>query len=474
MVAGVGTHENAIGGTTSGVRNLVSGNGERGVVISGGQGNLVAGNFIGTTPGGGAALGNVLGVDVISAPGTTIGGTVAAARNVISGNRDGGVRSTSDDLSVQGNFIGTSSGGNAAVPNGGDGVLMDGEFFSAASNTVGDGTTAGRNVISGNAGHGVEITGTGAAAAQVSGNRIGTDAQGTVAMPNDADGVRVAAGASGAAIGLGPVPTVGAPGGNLISANGGSGITVAGAGTAGVDIDSNAVGTDASGASALPNNNDGVTIRDGAQDTRLGSVDGNLISGNGLSAVFIGDAATTRTTLANELVGTDATATAALPNENGVEVAAGSHDNAITKSFISGNRNEGVLIDGSGTTENTVTENRIGTGVTGATAVPNRQGVVVSGGAQLNTIGATSGKPANFISDGERELHPDGSGRLQRQGVQGDRHQHLDAHHQRAVGGANGDVGGGTGRSADEVVVDSIVCSIYIVVHDNFEHHRHP
>ena len=57
-----------------------------------------------------------------------------------------------------------------------------------------------------------------------------------------------------------------------------------------------------------------------------------------------------------------------------------------------------MLIDGSGTTENTVTENPIGTGVMGATAVPNRQGVVVSGGAQLNTIGATSGKPTNFIS----------------------------------------------------------------------------
>jgi hypothetical protein len=389
----ISAHDNTIGGTTSGVRNVISGNGERGVSIAGGSGNLVAGNFIGTTPGGGAALRNLVGIEVSSSPGTTVGGTAGAARNVISGNRDGGVRSASADVSLVGNFIGTTSAGNAPLPNGGDGVLV-----SAANNKVGDGTAAGRNVISGNAGHGVDITGNGATTAQVSGNRIGSDALGTVAVPNDGDGVRVAAGASGADIGLGPVPVAGAPGGNLISGNGGSGITVSGPGTAGIDIDANAVGTDASGASALPNNDDGVTIRDGAQNTRLGSVDGNLISGNGLSGVFIGDAATTGTSLANEVVGTDGTATAAVPNENGVEVASGAHDNTIAASIISGNRNEGVLVDGSGTTENAVFGNRIGTGVTGATAVPNRQGVVISGGAQLNTIGGTTGKFTNFIS----------------------------------------------------------------------------
>jgi hypothetical protein len=86
---------NTVGGITlttpdgpcTGACNVISGTNGGGVQIAGtgATGNLVAGNFIGTTADGLAARGNSgNGVYINGAPGNTIGGTSAAARNVIS------------------------------------------------------------------------------------------------------------------------------------------------------------------------------------------------------------------------------------------------------------------------------------------------------------------------------------------------------------------------------------------------------
>ena len=55
----------------------------------------------------------------------TIGGTSAAAANVISGNGDGILISDSDSSLVEGNLIGTNAAGTIKVPNLGDGVFVD-------------------------------------------------------------------------------------------------------------------------------------------------------------------------------------------------------------------------------------------------------------------------------------------------------------------------------------------------------------
>ena len=85
---------NTIGGTAVGARNIISGNSENGVFLgaAGAASNLVQGNYIGTDVNGTNDLGNTLqGVFVNSASGNTIGGTVAAAGNVISGNNQNGI-----------------------------------------------------------------------------------------------------------------------------------------------------------------------------------------------------------------------------------------------------------------------------------------------------------------------------------------------------------------------------------------------
>ena len=145
-----GTPSNTIGGTTPAEGNVISGNEGYGVRISSATGNQVQGNLIGTDVTGTAALGNSeSGVLVENASGSTIGGTAAGAGNVISGNDHSGVSLGSGATGnlVQGNYIGTDVNGTAALGNSLYGAKI-GE--GASNNTIGGTTAAERNVISGN------------------------------------------------------------------------------------------------------------------------------------------------------------------------------------------------------------------------------------------------------------------------------------------------------------------------------------
>src|SRR5215210_2089027 len=108
-----GADNNTVGGTTSAARNVISGNNGYGVSLSGAH-NKVQGNYIGTNADGAAPLGNNVGVEIDGGADNTIGGTTAAARNVISGNSLFGIRITFTEATgnkVQGNYIGTSAAG---------------------------------------------------------------------------------------------------------------------------------------------------------------------------------------------------------------------------------------------------------------------------------------------------------------------------------------------------------------------------
>jgi CSLREA domain-containing protein len=148
-----------IGGTLAGQGNTISDNGGDGVTISGfsATNNRVLGNRIGTNTNGSSAFGNAgAGVRVVGPPNTTIGDTSAEARNVISGNRQNGVSisggSNATNNEVLGNFIGTDDNGTSDLGNGGSGVRVE------APGTFVGGTTPGAgNLISGNTNQGVFI-----------------------------------------------------------------------------------------------------------------------------------------------------------------------------------------------------------------------------------------------------------------------------------------------------------------------------
>ena len=104
----------------------------------------------------------------------TIGGTVAGASNLVSGNLGDGIVLEADDNAVSGNRIGVSGDGTTALGNGGSGVVVLGQ-----GNTIGGTTSGARNVISGNVVRGVFLAGSGNF---VFGNSIGTTADGKAAV----------------------------------------------------------------------------------------------------------------------------------------------------------------------------------------------------------------------------------------------------------------------------------------------------
>ena len=297
-VAIFGAPNNTIGGTVAGARNIISGNGGHGVEInsSGATGNKVEGNRIGTGVGGGGALGNSLsGVEISGAPNNTVGGTVAGARNIISGNDDEGVSiigTGSTGNKVEGNFIGTNAAGSADLGNGGEGV----EVFDASDNTVGGAQAAARNVISGNTDDGVEFQGD-TLGNEVLGNFIGTNAAGSADLGNGDDGVHI----------LGEGNTVGGTAAgtrNVISGNGGDGVDFQGVATKDNKIEGNFIGTRASSTQALGNGEAGVNIRDGAFDNTIGGTTrtaGNRIAHNGGAGVSVATSSTGNRVLSNQI-----------------------------------------------------------------------------------------------------------------------------------------------------------------------------
>jgi hypothetical protein len=332
---------NLIGGIVSGARNIISGNRQDGISISG-SGNVVESNYIGTDITGttatgtdGNSLGNGWGIGLGNgATGNTIGGTTAVARNIISGNGgDGvnigdfagtGVNLPSNNV-VEGNYIGTDVSGTVALHNTGDGVdITDG----SSNNTIGGSTSAARNIISGNGGNGGLIQG--GSGNVVQGNFIGTDVTGKVALGNAASGVSVS-GSSNNTIGGTDTNAPGAPlagAGNLISGQanfGTAGIAIGG--SSGNAIQGNYVGTDVTGSHAIANMF-GLVVESGASANRIGTTglsdygDRNVISGNVQNGVAIIFAGSSQNVLGGNFIGTDATGSQPLGN-GGAGVAIG-------------------------------------------------------------------------------------------------------------------------------------------------------
>ena len=379
-----------VGGATAGLGNVISGN-TFGISV-GANGTVVQGNLIGTNAAGTAAIGNLgIGVDV-SGSGATIGGSTAAARNVISGNSNNGVRLTGGTNTVTGNYIGTNAAGTAAIANSIYGVEVTGA--SANNNVVGGTTAALRNVISGSPSAGVRVQG-GAAGTQIKGNYIGTDAAGMAPIAN------------GTGVSVSGTVTVGGAGpgdGNLISGNVFNQVSLDGlsAGT----VAGNVIGLNAAGNSALvPGANaagvTGVEVN-GPGATIGGATNGarNVISGQRDAIILraAGDNAVIR----RNYLGTDVSGTTAIGGRYGVWIDHSSGTdiggaNPSDRNIISGNFS-GVHVDGAGADSNTIRNNYIGTDVTGTADLGNSNAGVVLFNGSTNTLVGGSTTEGNLIS----------------------------------------------------------------------------
>jgi len=316
--------------------NLISGNGRNGLRIDAySTGNVLNGNFIGTTADGDAGIGNARnGVWIDHADDNSLIGCKFVNNpfvyyNVISGNHKDGLRVTSsDDIVVQGNFFGVGANNTAIVRNRLDGIRVAG---SSANTQVGGVIPLG-NVSAGNGHNGIEVTG------RVHGfitfNTFGGLLAFKGAAPNGHDGLLITS--TG---GHNLART------NVFSGNRGNGIELAGD-ASGVTIDPDIAGLSTNGRSPLANGGDGLLID--------GTAHHNLVGGNLHSVI------PQNTFSANA--------------GYGIAIAGRAHDNLVFGAFV-------------------------GTKIGGLQALGNsRGGVLIAGTAHHNSIGAFLLSKHNLIS----------------------------------------------------------------------------
>lgn len=186
---------NIIGGVTPGAGNLISGNGNGIVLglryNQGASNNSVLGNFIGTDFSGKHALPNTCNGIIVTNDNNAIGNGSASGRNVISGNGNNGILVYSaTGISIQGNYIGVTADGECPLGNKGNGVQLGMPAAGASGNTVGGLQEGQGNVISANGKHGVFITSY-SDNNIVQGNTIGYDAKRKKALPNKKKAIKI-------------------------------------------------------------------------------------------------------------------------------------------------------------------------------------------------------------------------------------------------------------------------------------------
>ncbi len=306
---------NRVGGETTAERNFASGNDGIGVQLLGLMGtdgickapedNVVKGNYLGLDVAGGrmAPSGNRgEGIALhVCAHRNVVGGTTAAARNIISGNAADGVELDSTggpggtggvcDNVIQGNYVGLSPSGLGRRDNFDDGVGLDN---AACNNVVGGSAPGARNYIAGNSNDGVDISRLGSDGNVVQNNVIGLGVDGSV-MHNGYYGVLIRS-----------KPQRNILRGNVISGNMQGGIRIQDYLSYSNEIRDNLIGTDVGGTAPRPNRGYGVWLYDGPNQTVIA---GNTIMWNQLAGVAVerrvgSDYSTRRNTItANDFAG---------------------------------------------------------------------------------------------------------------------------------------------------------------------------
>ena len=258
-----GSSQNTQVGGVIPLGNVIAGNTNNGIEVAGTASGFTTFNtFDGVAAFAGVAPNGNDGVLI-----TATGGNQTVRTNVIGANLNNGIEIGGDawGVTVVPNIIGLNTRGDSATPDDGpgnfgnvnDGILITG---NAHDNTIG-GTgeeqvsVIRQNTISNNGGYGIEINGS-AYNNVVADTAIGTDIQELAAFGNANGGVYL--GGSGAGnvigtpiVGTSPVPSPSALL-NIISSNGGPGVTIA-SGTNGDAVINNWIGLNIAGQPTLPN-----------------------------------------------------------------------------------------------------------------------------------------------------------------------------------------------------------------------------
>lgn len=242
------------------------------------------------------------------------------------------------------------------------GVAID----SSASNTVGGALVSQRNLISGNANAGVAINTNMSHDNIIKGNYIGVNANAGISADTIANYYGIAINESYNNL----IGGSAAGERNIISGNTDAGISILGLASKGNIIKGNFIGTNALGADSIANGN-GILLS-GASNTIIGgSVTGekNVISGNHLGGIIMAYSGTRNNVVKGNYIGTDRTGMHALSNHTGVHIFSNANSNIVggaaggERNIISANYEMGISMEAADS--NVVMGNYIGPDSTG-------------------------------------------------------------------------------------------------------------
>ena len=299
-------------------------------------------------------------------------------------------------------------------------IALNGAIIGTDGNGVGD---AGEgNLISGNVERGIRLFN--ASNNVIAGNLLGVTVSGTIALANGTKGLSIDSGSNNNRIGTNGDGTSDALEKNVISGNSRGGLEMFGSSSN--VIAGNYIGTSADGLQLVRNNGIGFLLQVSANNRIGTNADGmsdalelNLISGNETNAIQM--EGSDSNVIAGNWLGLASDGETPIANgHSGMWIVEGSSDNLIgtnddgindevERNVISGNRLQGISIEGtfdtatSKTEKNVVAGNYIGTNKTGTKAVPNETGVYLLRGALSNVVGTTANSrtgssAANVIS----------------------------------------------------------------------------
>ncbi|MEM1041107.1 MAG: right-handed parallel beta-helix repeat-containing protein [Bacteroidota bacterium] len=357
------------------------------------ENSLAECNYVGTDFTGEAAAGNFDGIEV---NGTT-------QNNLVSGNGNIGIipYPFESGMIVQRNLVGSDADGNQPLGNGSTGIWVSGDNADINTNL------ASANVLEGiflgldPGEHGAVPSGvvlTNNTVGLTKNRGVGPGGMGAF------DGILVEDDDTFEDLVDNDIGLPGAGNGNFVG-NNTFGISVIGSGVSDTRIRNNTVGLALNG-NAAPNGSGVLVDGDDPLGTRIGGLaagEGNVISGNVLSGVFLGGGISTH--VEGNTIGLNA-AGAVRPNgqvgdnlqNSGIDVF-DSFDPVIRGNTVSGNNGSGIRFagplrgDAGGTTAArssaafVVSDNRIGTTADGSAARPNvESGLVLGNSASLATV----------------------------------------------------------------------------------------
>lgn len=340
--------------------------------------------------------------------------------NVIAGNRANGIAVMgSHDNVIAMNYIGTDPSGTATgFGNGANGVLVTngatqnliGGVAFGVNNPTGSKNPANAvfqrpvqgNLISGNIGNGVLVNAN-STDTVLSGNYIGTDADGLAALANGGDGVTVDNANRTQFLGCtfyqNPFVYY-----NVISGNRGHGVRVRDSNN--VVVQANFLGMGSDNATSVPNGGNGLLLEGNSKNPQVGGVIplGNVISGNTLNGIAVTDKVSGFISF-NTFGGIAAFQTFPSPNgQNGILVTSSGGKNTIRTCIISGNLGNGIELSGDAT-DVQITDTSVGTTTTITGTIPNQgSGIVIRGRAHDNAIGGfqRSVEPTCYVSGNKK------------------------------------------------------------------------